>query len=145
MSDRNSLHATRRFSWPLGYVSRGKIPRYAAYSRRSLAAVLVLVLLTQTLNNLVEKVDYEKLARTLHLKNAHTANTIFYNVKKKIKAYQSQSGEQDVPQSVPATPKKTSRKRVNSHAREPSTSGKGVKRMKTAPKLLIEEEDHGSV
>ncbi|CAK7212132.1 hypothetical protein SCUCBS95973_001338 [Sporothrix curviconia] len=96
------------------------------------------------------QVDYEKLAKILHLKNAHTASTVFSNVKKKVKAFQSSfqdsSDGADALQSSPAVPKaKASRKRASTTALEPSTPGNGVKRIKTEPELPTEEDNYGSV
>ena len=90
--------------------------------------------------------DYDKLARILNLKNAHCANTILYNVRKKIKAYHSHAIDTDDLQSPPPTPKTTTpRKRAALKSVQTPKSGRAAKRAKVDVETLAKEEQDGSV
>ncbi|CAK7236475.1 hypothetical protein SBRCBS47491_009650 [Sporothrix bragantina] len=92
------------------------------------------------------QVDYEKLAKILRLKNAHSASTVFYKVKKKVKAYQSLSVDVDVSQASSTTSKaKTCRKRGNTQACDTTVLGKDTKRTKIEPTPSIKGENCGNV
>lgn len=86
------------------------------------------------------QINYEKLAIILGLKNAHTASTIFYNVKKKVKQFQAQSGDaanEPKANSGSTSAKSTPRKRTKTAPK----SGKPAKRVKTEAAASGEEED----
>ncbi|EFX02205.1 hypothetical protein CMQ_2254 [Grosmannia clavigera kw1407] len=76
------------------------------------------------------QVDYDSMANILGLKNGHTASTVFYNLKKKMKQFRSQAGGAG---ELPASPihKKpsTPRKRASGNANTPK-SGRSAKRVK---------------
>ncbi|KAL1888886.1 hypothetical protein Sste5346_009270 [Sporothrix stenoceras] len=92
------------------------------------------------------QVDYDKLAKILSLKNAHSANTSFYNVKKKIKAFNSLTNGDSVTQSTYSRPK-TATPRKRSAAKGPLTpkSGKASKRAKVEEETPAKEEQEGSI
>lgn len=92
------------------------------------------------------QVDYHKLARILNLKNAHCANTILYNVRKKVKAYHSYVNDTDNIQSPPPTPKAaTPRKRAGTKDPQAPKSGWAAKRAKVEAEMPVREEQDGSV
>jgi hypothetical protein len=91
-------------------------------------------------------VDYDKLAKIVGLKNAHCANTMLYNVRKKVKAYHNQANDADDSQSAPSTPKTaTPRKRTGTKDLQTPRSGRVVKRAKVVAEASIKEEQDGSV
>lgn len=101
------------------------------------------------------QIDYEKLSKILGLKNAHSANTALYNVRKKVKKYRSLVDGANVVQSPTptpkATPKATPRKRASAGHPETPKSGKAAKRVKSeasTPKELqppAEDEQDGGI
>ncbi|ERT00572.1 hypothetical protein HMPREF1624_03946 [Sporothrix schenckii ATCC 58251] len=92
------------------------------------------------------QVDYEKLAKILGLKNAHCANTIFYNVRKKVKAYHNCTGDASDVQSALASPKTpTPQKRAAAKGSQTPRSGRAAKRPKIETEAPLKDEQDGSV
>ncbi|EPE05208.1 hypothetical protein F503_03813 [Ophiostoma piceae UAMH 11346] len=85
------------------------------------------------------QIDNDKLAVILGLKNAHTASTIFYNVKKKIRLFRAQSegaADDTQPQPAPSTPKSTPRKRTKT-----LKSTKSAKRVKSEATVPLDDDE----